>query len=178
MHLCIQFSKPNFKTKYCSIEQKQNRLVEKRNPKREITLREITNRSLLPNGAIDIRFSNSVTCLLSPSCWSLKASGDPSIQLLGAIPGLTCSTIFSICIHTFSGALGGASVPLGSVHSIAYFSIAPVGRARDCIQIVAVRLTGGGFNFPGTLKSTMAVHNTGFIVAFTVHLCEAYDVNN
>ena len=99
------------------------------------------------------------------------------MQLFGGM-GLDLVMIFSNCTHIFRGVSGDASLPLGSVHSIAYFSRVPVGRYCDCVQTVAVRLTGGGLDFPGTLKSTMAVQNTGFIVACTAHLCAVYDANN
>ena len=75
-----------------------------------------------------------------------------------------------ICTHVFSGTDGDASLPLGSVNSIAFFSSVPVGEKCDSTQTVAVRLIGGGLGFPGTLKSTLALQNIGSIVACTVQL--------
>ena len=74
------------------------------------------------------------------------------------------------CTHVFSGTDGDANLPLGSVNSIAFFSSVPVGKKCDSVQTVAVRLIGGGFSFPGTLKFTLALQNTGSIVACTVQL--------
>ena len=132
---------------------------------------ESDNLSSVPNAAMLSLFPDSVTSLLSPSCMSLKTSGDPSIQLFEP-------ATFSICTHVLSSTEGDANSPLGSVNSMAYFSSVPVGRERECVQTVAVRLTGGGFDFPGTLKFTLALQNTGFIVACTIHLYKTCDAIN
>ena len=87
-------------------------------------------------------------------------------------------TIFSDCTHVFSGIEGGASVPLGSVHSMAYFSSVPEGSLCWSVQTVAVRLTGGGFFLLGTVKFTIAVQDIGSIVASTIHLSDEYGAMN
>ena len=86
----------------------------------------------------------------------------------------------SACTSTqvLRGVDADAKVPLGSVNSIAYFVTVPVDRDSDCLQTVAVRLTGGGSFLPGTLKSTLALQNVGSIVAYTAHLSETYDAIN
>lgn len=76
----------------------------------------------------------------------------------------------SIWTQVLRGVEGDPNVPLGSVNSIAYFLTVPVDNASDCVQMVAVRSTGGGFGLPGTLKSTLALQNIGSIVAYTFHL--------
>ena len=129
----------------------------------------IYNLSSLRNGVINRWSSESATFLLSSSCMSLKTIGAPSRQLLAAIMAS------SACTHVFSGTEGAASVPLGSVHSMAYFLSVPVGTGSDIIQTVAVSLTAGGFGFPGTLKSTIAEHNFGSMEASTVQLSEAFN---
>ena len=123
-----------------------------------------------PSGTIVIWFPDSVTTLRSPSCWSWKTSRESGRQYFGAGPGLGFVATFSSCTHVLSGTDGDANVPLGSVNSIAFFSSVPVGKKCDSTQTVAVRLIGGGFGFPGTLKSTLALQNVGSIVACTVQL--------
>ena len=55
--------------------------------------------------------------------------------------------ICSVCTQILSGTEGGVSLPLGSVHSIAYFLRVPEGSAWESVQTVAISVTGGRFDF-------------------------------
>ena len=131
-----------------------------------------------PNGTITRRFPGRIcTSLLSPLCISLNTSGEPSIQLFRMVFCWDLSTAYSACVtHIFSGTEDDARLPPGLVKMIAVFPSVAVGRKRDCFQTVAVSLLGGGFGFPGTLKSTKALQNIGSIVACTFQLFEKYAV--
>lgn len=74
-----------------------------------------------------------MTSLFSPASGSLKKSGVSLKQVIRSEGGVTSGFWFtvkksSICTHIFSGVDAGASVPLGSVISMAYFKIVPVDR--------------------------------------------------
>ena len=113
-------------------------------------------------------------CTKRTTPYTKGKTASPTCELLGGV--IVSPVKWTSCTQVLSGTEGDPSVlPTKWVNSRAYFFSVPVGWKCDCVQTVAASLTGAGFGFPGTLKSTVALQNSGSIVACTVHLPKTCD---
>ena len=108
--------------------------------------------------------SLTVRNFLSPSCMSAKIDFPNSGQ-----SGASCFLDPPSSTQAFKTLVGGASFPLGSVNSKVAFSMAPSLKFSEAHHNVIRSFTGGGFGFPGTLKSMSALQVSSFNVLVTCH---------